>query len=217
MLSLAKPHEVYQFLLVQGFGMGMGVGFSEEESCSHGKCSGKCVQLSIVLGPVGGILYPISSHSSFIPFINIAFLVVANLIMKPRWLTRKHSPVDMSQILNDPPYWVMIVGIWGIFILCTFYFYLQLFSETHGVDSNFLNWMLPILNAGAPCGRFMPNFLANKYGSLNGMLWALLGIRSIAGVALFGLVYGFNSGMFLTLASPAIAAFTHSSTLDDIG
>ncbi len=26
MLSLAKPHEFYQFLLAQGFGMGMGMG-----------------------------------------------------------------------------------------------------------------------------------------------------------------------------------------------
>ncbi len=51
----------------------------------------------------------------------------------------------------------------------------------------------------------------------SGMLWALLGVKSVAGVTLFGLVYGFVSGAFLTLASPAVAAFTRSPTLDDIG
>ncbi|KAK0505563.1 hypothetical protein EDD18DRAFT_1400106 [Armillaria luteobubalina] len=222
MLSLAKPHEVYQFLLAQGFGMGMGVGCMFSPALSiilHYFQKRRAIAMgnfSIVLGPIGGIIYPIilnkifpweglvSSHSSTLPF-----LVVANLIMKLRWLIRKRSPVDMSQILNDPPYWVMIIGLflgfWGIFIPCMFYFYLQLFSETHRVDSNFLTWMLPILNAGAPCGWFMPNSLANKYGLLNviipsgiissGMLWVLLGVRSVAGVALFGLVYGFDSGI----------------------
>lgn len=246
MLSLAKPHEFYQFLLAQGFGMGMGMGcmfLPALSIMSHYFRKRRAVAMGIVVasGSVGGVIYPIILNKifpreglgfpwavRFIAFINIAFLVVANLIMKPRWPTRKRSPVDMSQILNDPPYWVTIVGLflgfWGIFIP---YFYLQLFSETHGVDSNFLTWTLPILNAGAACGRFMPNFLADKYGPLNviipsgiissGMLWALLGIRSVAGVTLFGLVYGFVSGAFLTLASPAVAAFTRSPTLDDIG
>ncbi|KAK0226617.1 MFS general substrate transporter [Armillaria fumosa] len=246
MLSLAKPHEFYQFLLAQGLGMGMGMGcmfLPALSIMSHYFRKRRAVAMGIVVasGSVGGVIYPIILNKifpreglgfpwavRFIAFINIAFLVVANLIMNPRWPTRKRSPVDMSQILNDPPYWVTIVGLflgfWGIFIP---YFYLQLFSETHGVDPNFLTWTLPILNAGAACGRFMPNFLADKYGPLNviipsgiissGMLWALLGVRSVAGVTLFGLVYGFVSGAFLTLASPAVAAFTRSPTLDDIG
>ncbi|SJL09489.1 uncharacterized protein ARMOST_12867 [Armillaria ostoyae] len=190
--------------------------------------------LVAMCGSVGGVIYPIILNKifpreglgfpwavRFIAFINIAFLVVANLIMKPRWPTRKRTPVDMSQIIHDPPYWVTIVGILGDLHP------MHLFSETHGVDPSFLTWTLPILNAGAAVGRFMPNFLADKYGPLNviipsgiissGMLWALLGVRSVAGVALFELVYGFVSGAFLTLASPAVAAFTRSPTLDDIG
>ncbi|SJK98221.1 uncharacterized protein ARMOST_01482 [Armillaria ostoyae] len=242
MLSLAKPHEFYQFLLAQGFGMGMGMGcmfLPALSIMSHYFRRRRAVAMGIVVasGSVGGVIYPIILNKifpreglgfpwavRFIAFINIAFLVVANLIMKPRWPTRKRTPVDMSQIIHDPPYWVTIVGILGDLHPMHVSF---LFSETHGVDPSFLTWTLPILNAGAAIGRFMPNFLADKYGPLNviipsgiissGMLWALLGVRSVAGVALFGLVYGFVSGAFLTLASPAVAAFTRSPTLDDIG
>ncbi|KAK0443565.1 MFS general substrate transporter [Armillaria borealis] len=219
MLSLAKPHEFYQFLLAQGFDMGMGMGcmfLPALSIMSHYSRRRRAVAMGIVVasGSVGGVIYPIILNKifpreglgfpwavRFIAFINIAFLVVANLIMKPRWPTRKRTPVDMSQIIHDPPYWVTIVG--------------------------YVVSRLPILNAGAAVGRFMPNFLADKYGPLNviipsgiissGMLWALLGVRSVAGVALFGLVYGFVSSAFLTLASPAVAAFTQSPTLDDIG
>ncbi|KAK0212235.1 MFS general substrate transporter [Desarmillaria ectypa] len=240
MLSLVKPHQFYQALLAQGFGMGIGMGcmfLPALSIMSHYFRKRRAVAMGIVVasGSLGGVIYPIILNKifpreglgfpwavRFIAFINIAFLVIANLIMKPRWPTRKRAPVDMSQIIHDPPYWVTNIGILG-----DIHFYLQLFSQTHGVDPNFLTWTLPILNAGAVFGRFMPNFLADKYGPLNviipsgiisaGMLWALLGVRTIAGVALFGLVYGFVSGAFLTLASPAVAAFTRSPTLDDIG
>jgi hypothetical protein len=48
-------------------------------------------------------------------------------------------------------------------------------------------------------------------------MWALLGIRSNAGVIVFALFYGFVSGAFLTLVSPSIAAFSTSPTMNDIG
>lgn len=246
MLSLVKPHQFYQALLAQGLGMGIGMGcmfLPALSITSHYFRKRRAVAMGLVVasGSLGGVIYSILLNKifpreelgfpwavRFIAFINIIFLVVANLIMKPRWPTRKRAPVDMSQIIHDPPYWVTIIGLflgfWGIFIP---YFYLQLFSETHGIDPSFLTWTLPILNAGAVFGRFVPNFLADKYGPLNviipsgiisaGTLWALLGVRTVAGVVLFGLVYGFVSGTFLTLASPALAAFTRSPTLDDIG
>jgi hypothetical protein len=65
-------------------------------------------------------------------------------------------------------------------------FYLQLFSFSQGIDASFLAWtvcgdvqfpfprnlrmicQIPILNAGAMPGRVMPNFLADRYGTLNG-------------------------------------------------
>lgn len=64
-------------------------------------------------------------------------------------------------------------------------FYLQLFSKLHGVDPHFLNWtvrsisltrrdtpdvetQIPVLNAGSLFGRMFPNFLADRYGPLNG-------------------------------------------------
>ncbi|KAJ7198495.1 MFS general substrate transporter [Mycena pura] len=171
----------------------------------------------------------------FVSFINLVLLLVANLIMKPRCksmslsaLPPNAAPVDMNQIRADRPYWITNIGLFlgslGVFIP---YFYLQLFAVTRDVDPKFLTWVIPILNAGAMVGRLMPCFLADIYGPLNvlipcgfisgALMWALLGVKSVAGVTIFALVYGFISGAFLSLTSPSVAAFSTSPSMNDTG
>ncbi|KAJ7814203.1 MFS general substrate transporter [Mycena olivaceomarginata] len=246
MLSLAKPDHFYQALLAQGFGMGIGSGMVFLPSISvlsHYFRRRRAVVMGIVLssGSLGSIIYSILFNQiiaredlgfpwavRFIGFINVFLLGIANLIMKPRPPTRKPEPVDLTQIRRDSAYWITNLGLFfgflGVFVP---YFYLQLFSFSQGINASFLTWTIPILNAGALPGRVMPNFLADRYGTLNVLLpsgflsgaimWALLGIRSNAGVIVFALFYGFVSGAFLTLVSPSIAAFSTSPTMNDIG
>ncbi|KAJ7278872.1 MFS general substrate transporter, partial [Mycena rebaudengoi] len=235
MLSLAKPHHFYQVLLSQGFGMGIGSGLVFLPSlgiASHYFRQRRAVAMGIMISMIFSILlnkmiaredlgFPWAMR--FVAFINVFLLAVANLTMKPRPPTIKPEAVDMRQIYQDGPYWVTIFGLflgfWGIFVP---YFYLQLFSFKQGVDVG-----------GA--------FLADRYGPLNGatvlplpldltfpviipcgvisgtIMWALLGVHSIAGVTVFALLYGFVLGAFLSLSSPSIAAFSTSPTLNDIG
>ncbi|KAJ7639243.1 MFS general substrate transporter [Roridomyces roridus] len=246
MLSLVKPHHLYQALLSQGFGMGIGSGLMFLPALglsSHYFRRRRAVAMGIMIssGSFGGVIYSILLNKilpredlgfpwavRFVAFINLVLLAVANLIMKPRPLARGSEPVDMGQIFRDGPYWITVFGLFlgflGVFIP---YFYLQLFSFTQGVDSKFLTWVIPILNAGAMAGRLMPSFLADRYGPLNvivpsafisgAIMWALLGVRNIAGVTVFALIYGFVSGAFLSLTSPAVAAFSTSPTMNDIG
>ncbi|KAF7347948.1 MFS general substrate transporter [Mycena sanguinolenta] len=246
MLSLVKPGHFYQALLSQGFGMGIGSGLIFVPSISvlsHYFRRRRAVVMGIVLstGSLGSIIYAIIfnkliKHENLgfpwavriIAFINVFVLAISNLIMKPRPPARKPEPVDLTQILRDGPYWLtnlgMFLGFLGVFVP---YFYLQLFSFSRGINAEFLTWTIPILNAGAMPGRVLPNFLADRYGTLNVLLpaaflsgtimWALLGITNDAGVVVFALFYGFVSGAFLTLVSPTIAAFSTSPTMNDIG
>ncbi|KAK0489286.1 major facilitator superfamily domain-containing protein [Armillaria novae-zelandiae] len=264
MLSLTQPHQFYQTLLSQGFGMGLGMGCMFIPSISvlsHYFRVRRAVAMGFVVsgGALGAIIYPILLNKvfdrtglgfpwavRFIAFIDLFLLTLANLLMRPRRVfssspkqfldidghlavpPRIRAPIDMDKILYDFPYWLTVVGItlgfWGLFIP---FFYLQVFAELHGVDPSFLTWTLPVLNAGSLFGRFIPNLLADKYGPFTviipsgfitgSLVWALLGVHTIAGMAVFGVLYGFFSGAFLTVATPAVASFTRSPTLDDIG
>ncbi|KAJ7775801.1 MFS general substrate transporter [Mycena olivaceomarginata] len=220
MLSLVQAHHFYQALLSQGFGMGIASGMLFLPSlglASHYFRRRRAVAIGIMVssGALGGIIYSVLLNNilpregwgfpwavRFVAFINLFLFIIGNLIMKPR--------------RN------LCLGNLGLFIP---YFYLQLFSFIRGVDEKFLVWVIPILNAGAVAGRLMPSFLADRYGPANiiipcGLLsgtimWALLGVRSIASVTIFALVYGFTSGAYISLSTPTIAAF--SSSPNEIG
>ncbi|KAG7445108.1 MFS general substrate transporter [Guyanagaster necrorhizus] len=246
MLSLTQPHQFYQTLLSQGFGMGLGMGcmfIPSMSVLSHYFRVKRAVAMGFVVsgGALGAIIYPILLNKvfdktglrfpwavRFVAFIDLFLLTLANLLMRPRLPPRKRAPIDIYKILYDFPYWLTVTGItlgfWGLFIP---FFYLQVFAELHGVNPSFLTWTLPVLNAGSLFGRFIPNLLADRYGPFTviipsgfitgSLVWALLGVHTIAGMAVFGVLYGFFSGAFLTVATPAIASFTRSPTLDDIG
>lgn len=61
-----------------------------------------------------------------------------------------------------------------------------------------------MLNAGAALGRILPNALADRYGQFTvttpvtfvcgSLMFAMFGLKSVGGVVLFSLFYGFFSG-----------------------
>jgi len=95
------------------------------------------------------------------------------------------------------------------------YFYLQLFAVVHGLDTNFAFYSLAILNVGSIPGRVIPNLLADRFGPFNVIIpfvaasavlvFALFGIKTVADVVVFAILYGFVSGAILSLCSPAVA------------
>lgn len=100
-------------------------------------------------------------------------------------------------------------------------FYLQLWSTLHGNSSTFsfysvctpyilsdnrllMQMQIAILNAGSIAGRLIPNALADVAGRFNVicpiafvstiLLFSMFGVKSIAAVTVFAILYGFFSG-----------------------
>ncbi|TFY68486.1 hypothetical protein EVG20_g3538 [Dentipellis fragilis] len=77
---------------------------------------------------------------------------------------------------------------------------------------------LAILNGSSIPGRILPNIFANKYGGFNllivscvacaALIFGLYGIDSVGSITVFAILYGFFSGAFLSLLSPAVASLS---------
>jgi MFS family permease len=98
-------------------------------------------------------------------------------------------------------------------------FYLQPYALQHHLGSeNFIFYLLPILNSASIPGRILPNFLADKAGPLNiltpsavitgilALCW--IAIKTLPGIIIFALLYGFFSGGIVSLPPVAVVSLT---------
>ncbi|TFK24106.1 MFS general substrate transporter [Coprinopsis marcescibilis] len=236
MLSLAQPHQYYQHFLAQGVGLGTGMGLMFLPCftmTSHYFRQKRSLAMGIVVAgsSVGACLYPVIlnnlfEHQSFawgiraVGILDVGLLLVANLIMKPRLAIRKVGnestpPASFKEVIRDSQFVVFAIG--------TFFLYAAL----HSVDAQFLKYSITIMNASSIFGRILPNVVADFYGPLNiliassgvcgALMFALFGATNVAGVAGFGIVYGFFSGGVVSLTTPAVASFITHADLSDLG
>lgn len=247
MLSLAKPHQYYQIFLAQGIGMGIGMGLlflPAISVTSHYFRRRRAAAMGVVLAgsSLGAVIYSIMLNNLFngnagfgwgvraAGFIDLGLLGTANLIMKTRLPSRRErpdaKPVDLKAILSDFGYWLCVIGatltFWGLFVP---FFYLQVFSEYHGLSKNIGFYAIPIMNASSIFGRTIPNFLGDVIGPFNvmipctvisgGLLFLMFAATNLGGTIAFGILYGFFSGGFISLITPAAASF--SRDLNEIG
>ncbi|KAI0318915.1 major facilitator superfamily domain-containing protein [Amylostereum chailletii] len=236
MLSLAHPDQYYQVFLSQGLGMGIGSGLlyvpAMAVQAHHWREYRAPAMGFVITGTsIGGVVFPIMLnrllHSNVgyawsvraSAFVVLGLLIPANLLMSPRAsiLAKPRPKPDLKALLTDVPYVVLLIGIflalWGIFFP---YFYIQLFAVLHGVDPNVAFYTLAVMNAASLPGRLTLNVLARRLGAINLIMatcvacavpiLALLGISSVAGIMVFSILYGFFSGAFLSLLSPAVAS-----------
>ncbi|TFY78804.1 hypothetical protein EWM64_g5208 [Hericium alpestre] len=97
-------------------------------------------------------------------------------------------------------------------------FYLQLFAILHGVNPTFSFYTLAIMNGSSIPGRILPNIFANRLGGFNllisscvacsALIFALYGVDATGGTTAFAILYGFFSGAWLSLLSPAVASLS---------
>ncbi|KAF8148455.1 MFS general substrate transporter [Crassisporium funariophilum] len=233
MLSLAREHQYYQVFLAQGVGMGIGQSLLFLPSLTiighHFKCRRALATGIAVSGAsVGGIVWPIllnkmNERTSFSNGIRATaaltgvMLIFANCVMKTRpqqkYITRKPN---IRIILHDLAYLVSIASAFCINLGLFFpYFYLQLYAVDIGITSGVAFYSVAILNVGSILGRLLPNFFADKFGAYNmllpclfitsGLAFAMFGISNLAGVIIFGLLYGFWSGSYVSLIPSLLA------------
>ncbi|VDC07087.1 unnamed protein product [Peniophora sp. CBMAI 1063] len=235
MVSIAHPNKYYQLFLSQGVGMGLGAGLIYVPAVAvqaHHFRVYRPVAVGVVNtgSSIGGIIFPIMLNRLIngrlgfawgvraTAFVTLGVLIAANLLMSshPAVTSRERPPKNVRALFTDKTYMLLILGglfmLWGLFYP---YFYLQLFAIKHGVEPTVAFYSLAILNAGSIPGRIVPNLFARRIGVFNsviaccfvcgGLLFALYGVRSVAGTVVFSIIYGFFSGAFLSLVTLAIS------------
>ncbi|KAH7910238.1 MFS general substrate transporter [Hygrophoropsis aurantiaca] len=149
-------------------------------------------------------------------------LIIACLSMRTR-IPISHTTVDYlltaKKCWHDSAYVFGTAGL-TIFVVAFYYplFYLQLDSSVHGLDKTFSFYSLVIMNTSSFIGQVSSGFLANWFGVANiivlavsacaVLLFGMIGVRTLASVAIFGVLYGFFAGTVLALWTPLIEALT---------
>ncbi|KAF8076825.1 MFS general substrate transporter [Lyophyllum atratum] len=235
MVSLAHHDKYYQIYLAQGLGMGIGAGLLYVPALAiqahhWRKRRGLAMGIVVTGTGIGGIVIPIMLNQLFkssvgfewgvraSAFMVLGLLTLSNILMctNPALEGMQKPKPDMKGILTDVPYILANLAVllvdWGIFFP---YFYLQLFAILHGVSPNTAFYMLAIMNAASIPGRIVPNHIADKVGPYNAiipatfgcavLMFAMLGLKSVASMVIFAILYGFFSGGLLALCGPLVA------------
>ncbi|OJA15595.1 hypothetical protein AZE42_08335 [Rhizopogon vesiculosus] len=104
-------------------------------------------------------------------------------------------------------------------------FYLQLDSTSHGLSNRFSFYSLSFLHSGACMGKLTAGIVSAYAGVLNtvigsslissAVIFAMIGLHSVASVVLIGISYGYFSGVCTATMAPLISLLTPE--ISDLG
>lgn len=241
MTSLCKTY--WQTMLAQAFCIGLGNGllfvpsvailpqyFTTHKALANG--------IAASGSSFGGIIYPIVFRQLYprigfpwatrvLGFIALATAGCSCLIMRPRVMPKHKRHLTDLAAFKEPPYTLFCLGMFFGFI--GFYgpvYYLQPYAISKGItDENLGFYLLPILNAASIAGRIIPNYFTDLVGPLNVLIpaslitgilaFAWIGVKSLTGIIIFAILYGFFSGGFVSL--PPVALITLSPDFRKLG
>ncbi|KAH8110879.1 major facilitator superfamily domain-containing protein [Phellopilus nigrolimitatus] len=181
----------------------------------------------------GGVVHPIMLNNFFNGPVGFATGVQASagliagllIIAISTMRTKKDGGSDKKELIplgvavrkfsKDSAYICMVAAMFLVSLGLFFpIFYLQLDASLHGVESNFAFYSISILNGCSMVGRIIPGFLSRKVGVLNvliftglscaAVIFGMLGLNALGGVAAIGVMYGFSSGSYVTLLPPML-------------
>ncbi|KAK8119797.1 monocarboxylate permease [Apiospora kogelbergensis] len=232
MLSLCT--ELWQVVLAQGICIGIGTGllFVPSVAIISTYFSKK---LALAMGFAasgsgsGGVIYPIVFHrlqpaigfawaTRVIGFMMLATLLIPLAVMRVRILPPKARKLIDWSAFSDVPYMTYVlgtlVGYMGLFVP---FFYISYYAiQQKFTDENLGFYMLPILNSASIFGRLLPNIFADKLGVLNTIIpcsfitsiiaFCLIRVDSQASIIATAVLYGFFSGVYVSLP-PTILVF----------
>ncbi|PSR94513.1 major facilitator superfamily domain-containing protein [Coniella lustricola] len=240
MTSLAWAY--WQIVLAQGLCVGIGMAFCFLPSTAilaqyFSTRRALAIGISSSGSPIGGIIFPIVLSSltkslSFgwatrvIAFMLLGLSVIPLVFMRTRVppTGRKRALIDTAA-LRDPAFVLFVAASFFLFLcLYTAFFYLQLFDEKHEISSlEFSPYIVTLLNTGSVFGRLLPNYLADKVGSVNiclacglmsaVLLYGWLGIHNLGGLVVFALLYGLSSGGIVSVTPSAVMTLTPDISL----
>ncbi|KZV83182.1 MFS general substrate transporter, partial [Exidia glandulosa HHB12029] len=142
--------------------------------------------------------------------------------------TETTRSMNVAAYAQDVEYVFVVVALFCISLSIVYpLFYLQLDATQHHVSNNVAFNTLTIMNAAAILGRIVPNFLSQRFGLVNTIMFntlacaaiilAMLSITSSAAAPFLAVavIYGFFSGAVLSQMTPLLAA--QARTVHEIG
>ncbi|KAJ1539922.1 hypothetical protein HK405_012271, partial [Cladochytrium tenue] len=229
MLSVSTTY--WQALLAQGICVGAGGGLLYMPSMAvlpfyFRRRLGLAVGLAAAGSSLGGIIYPILFYQligrlGFGWTVRVmAFVALATLSLPVLFMRMRGRPSSAPRAVLDYSAFTDIafavftlstmVGFIGLYVAL---FYISYYSKASGLASTEMAfYMVPFLNAGSIFGRTIPNALSDVVGPFNifgpaALICAILtfcmnAVTSLGGVVALAVLYGFASGVFVSL--PAV-------------
>ncbi|KAI1843454.1 hypothetical protein JX265_013336 [Neoarthrinium moseri] len=154
-----------------------------------------------------------------VAFMFLGMCGIASATIKSR-LPPRPKPVvfkDYLKPFTEPTMGLtMLAGFFFYFGMFLPFSYITLQAQSAGMDESLSEYLLPILNAVSIFGRIGPGILADKVGRFNmiicitllsGVITLALWIpgKSSAALIVYGVIFGFSSGGFISLSPACIA------------
>jgi len=225
--------EYWQFLLAQGFVMGIGVGclFTPTLGVIASHFTNRRA-LAIGIGSsgstIGGVIYSIAFNkligkvsfgwtSRVIAFIMLALCVLPVLGMRMRTKPPAVRRIFEAAAWKEPEFTIYAIAIFlGYMGMYIPYFFIQLYCTEKGiVNANLLLYLLPIVNGSGSFGRIFFGWLADKAGPMNTfavvsgvcsvLIFGWMGIHDEAGIIVFCVLFGFFSSGLISLPAAVVA------------
>ncbi|KAI1210267.1 MFS general substrate transporter [Annulohypoxylon truncatum] len=235
MMMLSLSTEYYQIILSQGIvsAVGMSAVFNCATNSVIGwffKKRAAALGIMVSGSSLGGVILPIMMEH-LIPKIGFGWTMrvlgfmffglcgFACCTIKSRLPPRKKPFHIMEYVrpLREPVFLCIAFAafffFWGMFLPFN---YIELQAKQEGISPDIIPYLLPIINAVSIPGRILPGFLGDRFGRFNTMIFiaGLSGVitlalwvpgKSTAATVVYGAVFGFASGGFISLL-PAVVA-----------
>ncbi|KAM5536464.1 hypothetical protein V8D89_009900 [Ganoderma adspersum] len=235
MFLSAECTQYWQFVLCQGFGLGLSsaVFFQMGEMVlTHWFKKRLGLALGCVLGgsSAGGCVFPILvkalvQRTSFqwtmriLGFVTLGLLVITNLTMARRLPGTQHlGPLISIAEFKKPVYSIYVVSlVVNALALFTVYTYLTVSAVNANIDANLSFDLLAIANAISAFGQIGSGMLADRYGPLNALIPAAL----LTAVVTYAWPFATNVPAFVVIAVLFVAIiiqpFARMGPIEDVG
>ncbi|GFF56706.1 hypothetical protein IFM51744_08976 [Aspergillus udagawae] len=225
----------YQFVLSQGLccAIGFGLVFTPAlavQSQWFLKKRGFVVGLVMSGQNIGGVIWPVVvdqliNHRQVslgwtlrtIGFMQLFLMVIATLLVSPRFPQIPQEQVPVKQFLTDKRTALFTLSTLTIFFAIYIpYFYITPYAMQWGVSLSMAFYLSSILNAGAFFGCYIFGVAADRgLGTFNTFTavtfgcavtaFGWIGAKNTAGIIVWTIIYGFLSGAVQALFSPCIS------------
>ena len=190
--GLANSTEYWHFILSISIAAGIGTGLIFTPIISavahfFARKRGTATGIAAAGGAAGGVIYPLILPELFktveytwsiriLGFIFIFLISITNLLVRKRLPAKENVTIWPDfRIFRQTNYTITVVAVflmeWGLFVPIT---YISAWALKTGAGSaTFAYQLLAILNAGSVLGRWLPGYVADKWGRFNTMILAM--------------------------------------------